>query len=112
MLYIITNRLKELIDTKKEEIVEIAIGRVNHFKITPALLTLNQYLMTLVNKDLKTVCKELITTKIRINSDGSENIFLVSFIDKESEDLAKLITFGNGQINGCRILKFAFDQKY
>ena len=70
-------------------------------------------LNTFVNKEyhtsLKPLCRKLLTS-LRYSEAGEHQIIL-SFKDEESETLANLITYGNGEVNGSNILKVAIGGK-
>lgn len=112
MFFRIPNRLQYSVDEKKTSIKRIAYGRIMKYKVTPKVLALSQYWQQNYNMDLKTYCKWLVLTKVIVNSGTEDDAFIVTFIDKESDNAASLITYGNSEVQGCNILQFAFNQDY
>ena len=58
--------------------------------------------------DLKTACYQLIK-RLKFNFDGT--CIIIKFRDKADEDLARLITYGNGTFKGSNILRDIFRGK-
>lgn len=112
MVFRLQNRLQYPKDVKLISIKRIALGRVRGYRLRANAQLMNQYLIDQNKVTLKEACTILIKEKIKINTSMIDNSFVITFIDSDSEKLAKLITFGNREISGCNILKFAFDQKY
>lgn len=112
MVFILPNRLAYLADEKKDLIRRLARRYVARRAMTPFLEKLDDYLEKETGKGLKENCMELINGKTEIARNAATDEFVVSFIDKESKDLAKLITYGNSEIKGCDILQKAFSQDY
>ena len=67
---------------------------------------LEQYLIDNYKLDLRTICLQLIQ-RCKIYKDLSHTI-VVLFPNKKDDELASLITYGNGEIKGSNILKDAF----
>lgn len=112
MVFTLSNNINYPKDIKIISIRRIALGRIRGYRLYANAQVLNQYLQDKHNITLKALCTQLVKEKIKINSSIIDQSFTVTFVDKESEKFAKLITFGNLEVRGCDILKFAFDQKY
>lgn len=112
MFFAVTNDYGYDYDDKKAMIRQLARRYVARKAMTPPLKKLSDYLESEIGKGLKEACIELIEKKIAISADNSTGEFIASFIDEESDDLAKLITYGNSEIRGCDILKKAFAETH
>ena len=76
------------------------------YRVKPAQKQLNDYLWKKFGVTLKTACGLVISNcKIQKNKN---NELLIMFPSKKIDNLATLITYGNGKIQGCSILKEAF----
>ena len=74
-------------------------------RITPGEQKLNKYLIDSYGLDLKAACLYLLANgKVQKNKD-KDIIFL--FPKKSDDRLAALITYGNGELKGCNLLKDA-----
>lgn len=74
-------------------------------KLNAADTQLSRYLVSVYKKDLKRLCLELISrAKLMKNFDKE---IVVVFPTKADENLAKLITYGNGIVPGSKILQTA-----
>ena len=89
-----------------------ALKRISKYTFFGNEIKLNNYLKKYKNAELRSLCFWLVRNKIKINYDKTSKVAIISFIDSNSEDIAKLITFGNLEAPGSNILKFAFEQKY
>jgi hypothetical protein len=76
------------------------------YKLTPAQKELNNYLWKEFGLNLKTACT-MIVANCRVQKNNS-NELIITFPSKKIDKLAALITYGNGKIQGCPILKEAF----
>lgn len=112
MTFRLSNNLQYPKDLKLISIKQIALGRIRGYRLYANAQLINQYLIEQYKITLKEACSALVKEKIKINNSRVDNCFVITFVDSESEKLAKLITFGNREVSGCDILKFAFDQKY
>ena len=76
------------------------------YRLKPAQKQLNDYLWKKYGLNLKAACA-LIVANCRIQKNKS-NELIITFPSKKIDNLAALITYGNGEIQGCSILKEAF----
>lgn len=71
---------------------------------------LNEYMLEKYNKTLKTICIELVfRSEISADPDGN---FILRFKTRADDTLAALITYGNGKLQGSKILRHALTQRY
>lgn len=78
-----------------------------NFNTTDKLL--DKYLKHNLNIDLRTACIYLLTN-CKMYKD-KDNTIIVKFITKKADLLAALITYGNRQVKGSKILSIAFGRK-
>lgn len=77
--------------------------------IKPGEAKLNNYLIKTEKANLKLVCLKLLS-RCRLQRDYDGNVIVTFKFDKDDE-LASLITYGNGEFAGSDILKEAFFRK-
>lgn len=73
-------------------------------------VALNEYMLKKYNKTLKVICIDLVL-RSEISADPDDN-FILRFKTKADDTLAALITYGNGKLQGSKILRHALTQKY
>ena len=79
---------------------------IDFYKITPAHKKLNNLLWERYGLNIKAASTLVLTnSKIQRNNSGE---FIITFPSKKIDELASLITYGDGQVQGCSILKDAF----
>lgn len=76
------------------------------YRLKPAQKQLNDYLWKEFGLTLKAACSVVIAN-CRIQKNKS-NELIITFPSKKIDNLAALITYGDGKIQGCSILKEAF----
>ena len=76
------------------------------YRITPGYKQLNDHLWKNFGLNLKAACM-LVVTNCRIQKNKS-NELIITFPSKKIDNLAAFITYGDGKIQGCPILKEAF----
>lgn len=76
------------------------------YPIKPAQKQLNDYIWKKFGMTLKAACT-MVVANCRIQKNQS-NELLITFPSKKIDQLAALITYGDGKIQGCSILKEAF----
>lgn len=106
MLFTIPNKFK----TNPEKLrVQTLIGAYQVIKSYPmngAECVLDEYIKQQYKTSLKDLCVDLLLhMKFQVTED---NDLILLFNDNKYDMLAQLITFGNGAIQGSRILQFAF----
>ena len=84
---------------------------ISLYKITPAQLKLNSYLWENYGLNIR-AASLLVLANCKLLKNSSNEI-VVTFPSKKIDQLASVITYGTGKIQGCSILKEAFlrDQK-
>jgi len=78
-------------------------------RIKPGEAKLNNYLIKTEQANLKLVCLRLLS-RCKLQRDYDGNVIVTFKLDKDDE-LASLITYGNGEFAGSNILKEAFFRK-
>ena len=63
---------------------------------------LNEYLFERYNITLKAACLQII---VKSCYSKSKDKIVITMLDKKWDDIARLITFGNGRLQGSRILQ-------
>ena len=109
MQFIIENKVANHAFMKWQTIIN-ARNIIWHHKITPGEHRLNNYLLANYNVDLKAACIYLLG-KCKMYRDHS-NAIIILFLEKDDDDLAALITYGDGVIKGSKILADAFLRGY
>lgn len=105
MYFVINNKYNWDRDYFIAKVISVARQRIAIYKVGATELALDQYLQKECHKSLKTICKELLfATKFYKNDDT----YIVKFANKDIENLATFITYGNGKIYGSKILQVAF----
>jgi hypothetical protein len=108
MFYSITIPQGMSIDVAKYKLKKIAHKYIAFYVITANDLALEKLLKKTQNFDLKTVCYNLI--KNMSFSTDVENI-IIKFKNQDDDKLARLITYGDGKVNGSNILRDIFGRK-
>lgn len=76
------------------------------YRIKPAQKQLNDYLWKNFGLTLKAACAVVVANcKVQKNK---SNELIITFPSKRIDNLAALITYGDGKMQGCSILKEAF----
>lgn len=79
---------------------------IAHYQITPAHKQLNNYLWEKFGLNIKTASTLVVANgKIQKNKN---NELIIIFPSKKIDNLASIITYGTGKIQGCSILQEAF----
>jgi hypothetical protein len=76
------------------------------YKLTPGQKALNDYLWKTFGLNLKAACA-VVVANCRLQKNKSNEI-LITFPAKKIDQMASIITYGTGKIQGCSILKEAF----
>lgn len=79
---------------------------IDLFQITPAQKALNSFLWKNYGLNIK-AASTLVIANCRLQKNRNSEI-IVTFPSKKIDNLAALITYGNGKIQGCSILQEAF----
>ena len=79
---------------------------ISLYKITPAHAKLNEYLWKNYGLNIKAASMVIIAnSKLQKNN---SNEIIVTFPSKKIDQLASILTYGNGKLQGCSILQEAF----
>ena len=76
------------------------------YRIKPAQKQLNDYIWKKFGLNLKAACA-MVVANCRLQK-NKNNELIITFPAKQIDQLATLITYGNGKIQGCSILQEAF----
>lgn len=82
---------------------------VSLYHITPAQLKLNSYLWDHYGLNIR-AASLLVIANCKLLKNSCNEVIVI-FPTKKIDQLASLITYGNGKIQGCNILKEAFLRK-
>lgn len=82
--------------------------KINRYRTGVAELALDKLLRKKYKLSLKQMCL-ILYTNCTVHEQNSE--FIISFKTKEFDDIATLITYGNGKVQGSNILKYAFSRE-
>lgn len=105
MLFTIKSSYKDL-DLAKMKIIANARRTIALFPVKTAELGLDSYLKSNYGLGLRQMCLKLVlSATYSSNGDGE---IIITFIDKELDKIAALITYGNLELKGSDILKCAF----
>ena len=104
MQFVIKN-IQANLQTFKYQLIRNAHLIIISHRITPGEIKLNQHLKENYKLDLKSACIYLLS-KSKIYRDLDNNI-IVLFPDKNDDKLASLITYGNNEMKGSKLLKLA-----
>ena len=104
MQFVIKNIQANLQAFKYQLIRNTHLIIISH-RLTPGETKLNQYLRENYKLDLKSACIYLIS-KSKIYRDLDNNV-IVLFPNKDDDKLASLITYGNNEMKGSKLLKLA-----
>ena len=104
MQFVIKNIQANLQAFKYQLIRNAHLIIISH-RLTPGETKLNQYLRENYKLDLKSACIYLIS-KSKIYRDLDNNV-IVLFPNKDDDKLASLITYGNKEMKGSKLLKLA-----
>ena len=87
-------------------VVQGARLSVATYRLKPAQKQLNEYLWKKFGLNLK-AASLLVVANCKLQK-NQNNELIITFPSKKIDQLATLITYGNGKIQGCTILKEAF----
>lgn len=108
MYFIIENKYNWDREYFIAKVLRAAKRRILLYRTGARELALDQYLMKECNKPLKKMCVDLLSA---IKFYRCDNMYTLKFVNKDIENIATFITFGNGVIQGSNILKDAFTWK-
>lgn len=102
-------RIKSLIADKSQYNFWVLHGAsltIATYRLKPAQKQLNDYIWKRFGLNLKAACA-LVVSNCRIQKNKNNEV-IITFPSKKIDQLAALITYGDGKIQGCSILKEAF----
>lgn len=105
MTSVIKIQNKKYIDYYKYQVYRVARIKIIKCKIGAKEKQLDRFLLKNYNAGLKPLCLWILKN-MKFNSDLDDNI-IVTIRDPELDQLARLITYGNGRMQGSSILKKA-----
>jgi hypothetical protein len=106
MLFVVPNSYKVNPELLRARVLINAYSVIQNYPMRGAETVLNGFVQQQYGKSLKDLCLDLLLhVKFQVDDEG--NVILV-FNDKKYDTIAQLITFGNGAIQGSRILQTAF----
>lgn len=86
-----------------------AKASIVRFKMYANELIIDSFLKKHYSKGLKPICLQLVDKLIP--NQISDNELLFTFVDEEADQIARLITYGDGQMLGSKILIQALTRK-
>ncbi len=95
-------------EVAKYKLYRIAREYIAFYIMTANDVTVEKYIKETKKIDLKTACQQLIKN-LKFSFDG--DCMIIKFKNKADEDLARLITYGDGTIKGSNILRDIFKGK-
>ena len=104
MQFVIKN-IQANLQAFKYQLIRNAYLIIISHRLTPGEIKLNKHLKENYKLDLKSACIYLLS-KSKIYRDLDNNI-IVLFPDKNDDKLASLITYGNNEMKGSKLLKLA-----
>ena len=109
MLFTIPNNKYESLDQLRTNTLMHAYFIIEKYPLKAAELILDNYLMQQYKASLKDLCVKLLLS-FTYHADEEGNLVLL-FNDPKMDALARLITYGNGALQGSNILKIALNIK-
>lgn len=109
MFYIINNNNNATIEYVRATLRKRARNRILLYCESANDKKLNAWLIENYNISLKALCLKLINKLIFMQTSTKE--IIIKFVDKESDSLARLITYGNGKSPTSSILRDIFYPK-
>jgi hypothetical protein len=107
MLFIVKGNNRLTIDHLRNKTLLNAYFIIQKYKLGPAELILDQYLIQHYKVSLKNMCiKLLLNLTFYAKDDGS---LVLLFKDPSMDKIARLITYGNGVLKGSSILQIALN---
>lgn len=101
--HIINKNVAEL----KNNIYKIALRTINNYKLRSVDIIMNNYCKLNYKLSLKQLAIYLIAN-CNINIANSDTV-VITFMDDNLDQLAKLITYGNSQLYGSKIIRHALE---
>lgn len=104
MLFIINTPMNLPIGLSKQITIKKAFNRIHLYRLTTSEIILDDYFVDHYGKTLKTVCKELLLNSQIVYM---KDHLILRFRNIEDDRIARLISYGNGKMQGSKILQYA-----
>ena len=98
----------EPVDVVRKDIIDRARFRITIYKFSTAEKLLNSYFQKNENMSLRQKCNQILQS-VQILENSEHTNFIAVFQNKNDDKVASLITYGNSELRGSNILRFAFD---
>ena len=108
MFFIINNNRRQLPEQLRADTLLNAYYIIKNYPMHASDLILDQFIQQQYKTSLKNMCVNLLLS-LTFNKDNNNNLVLM-FKDKKHDQIARLITYGNGAIPGSMILKVALSK--
>ena len=108
MLFVIKNTHYKSIEQLKTDTLLSAYFIIQNYPLRASDLPMERYILQQHKATLKNMCIELLLNLTFHKNDTGDLVLL--FRDKRYDDIASLITYGNGAIPGSKILQLALKQ--
>ncbi len=86
-----------------------ALTRLRYYPFGVTEELLNDYLKAHFGITLPFACKNIII-KSKIETNTKDNTYTVTIMNTSWEQIARVITFGTGKVNGSKILRIIFNE--
>lgn len=104
MFFIVNTPINLPIGLSKQITIKKAFNRIHLYRLTTSEIMLDDYFIDHYGKTLKTVCKELLLNSQIVYM---KDHLILRFGNNDDDRTAKFITYGNGKMQGSRILQYA-----
>lgn len=105
MFFVINNTQRRLPEQLRANTLLNAYYMIKNYPMHASDLVLDQFIQQQYKTSLKNMCVKLLLS-LTFHKDNDGNLVLV-FKDSKHDQIARLITYGNGAIPGSKILKMA-----
>lgn len=109
MLFSIENKYHKSIEQLRADTLLSAYFIIHGYQLRATDLPMDRYLQQQYKVTLKNMCIRLLLS-LTFHKDDSGNLTLL-FKDKKHDNIAQLITYGNGAIPGSKILQIALNNQ-
>ena len=109
MLFTITNHRRKSIEQLRTDTLLDAYYIIKNYPMHASDLSLEQYIKQRYDTSLKNMCIKLLLS-LTFHKDAENNLVLL-FKDPKYDEIARLITYGNGALPGSKILQIALSNK-
>ncbi len=104
-MFFIVNTPRNLpIGLSKSIMIKKAFNRIHLYRLNASEIMLDDYCIKHHGKTLKTICKELLLNSQIVYT---KDHLILKFGNAGADRMAKFITYGDGKLQGSRILQYA-----